>query len=93
MNYPSYDPKATSVELEVRAARAAAHAKHGANSIEAQASDSPHWLPILIEEVGEVASALTYDKNPDSLRAELIDVLAVAAAWLDSIDSDSENGQ
>jgi NTP pyrophosphatase (non-canonical NTP hydrolase) len=88
MNYPSYDPKATPVELEVRLARAAAHAKHGANSIEAQASDSPRWLPILVEEIGEVASALTYDKNPNGLRAELIDVLAVASAWLDSIDSE-----
>lgn len=45
-------------------------------------------LPILMEEVGEVANALTYDGPRDSaavLRDELIQVAAVAAAWADSI--------
>lgn len=65
-------------------ARAAAHAKHGENSIEAIPSDDPRWLPILVEEVGEVAHALTYDATDANLRAELIDVLSVASAWLDA---------
>jgi NTP pyrophosphatase (non-canonical NTP hydrolase) len=41
---------------------------------------------ILGEEFGEVAAALTYDKDASTLRAELIDVLAVASAWVDAID-------
>jgi NTP pyrophosphatase (non-canonical NTP hydrolase) len=75
------------VFLEVLHARAAAHAKHGENSIEAINPADPRWLPIFIEEVGEVAEELTYDKRrPGRLRAELIDVLAVAHAWVDAID-------
>lgn len=70
---------------EVRASRVQAHAKHGVNSIEAVPASSPRWLPILVEEVGEVASALTYE-GEQNLRAELIDVLAVASAWVESID-------
>jgi hypothetical protein len=65
--------------------REAAHAKHGDNSIEAEAGDSPRWLAILVEEVGEVANALTYDTGGD-LRAELMDVMAVASAWVAALD-------
>lgn len=75
-----------SLYTEVLAARDAAHAKHGANSIEAEPADSPRWLAILVEEIGEVANALTYDGPQTNLRAELVDVLAVASAWVDSID-------
>jgi hypothetical protein len=71
---------------EILEARAAAHRKHGANSIEMEPGDSPRWLPILVEEIGEVANALTYDGPTDQLRAELVDVLAVASAWVDAID-------
>lgn len=39
---------------------------------------------ILAEEVGEVANALTYDSRSD-LREELIQVTAVALAWLSSL--------
>lgn len=75
---------------EILAARARAHAKHGDNSIEGLPADSPEWLAILVEEVGEVAHALTYDSAPDAetrrrnLEGELVDVLAVASAWLDA---------
>ena len=67
--------------------RQAAHAKHGQNSIEAMAHDDPRWLSVLVEEVGEVAHALTYDSGESAadLAAELIDVMAVASAWLDSL--------
>jgi NTP pyrophosphatase (non-canonical NTP hydrolase) len=71
---------------EIEAARRAAHAKHGANSIESEPGDSPRWLAILVEEVGEVANALTYDGPRGNVRSELIDVLAVASAWVDSLD-------
>ncbi|MEV0289861.1 hypothetical protein AB0H36_37515 [Kribbella sp. NPDC050820] len=79
----------TTVDLIIEAtrARANAHAKHGANSIEALAADSPRWLPVLVEEVGELANTLTYDGPGHNTRAELIDVLAVVTAWLDAIDS------
>jgi NTP pyrophosphatase (non-canonical NTP hydrolase) len=83
------------IDAEVRAARRAAHAKHGENSIEALYGDDPRWLSILVEEVGEVAHEQTYDADhgdlaPDqALRAELIDVLSVAHAWVDAIDRDA----
>jgi len=70
---------------EVLAGRRAAHQKHGQNSIEAEPADSPRWLAILVEEVGEVANALTYDTK-GNLRAELMDVLAVASAWVAALD-------
>lgn len=72
---------------EIHRARQQAHEKHGDNSIEALPSDSPRWLSVLVEEVGEVAHELTYD-SAGSLRAELIDVLAVATAWVYAIDRD-----
>ncbi|QNE21929.1 hypothetical protein F1D05_33465 [Kribbella qitaiheensis] len=72
---------------EVHQARSAAHDKHGDNSIEALAADSPRWLPVLVEEVGEIANTLTYDGPGDNTRAELIDAIAVLTAWLDAIDT------
>lgn len=79
----------TTVDLIIEAtrARAAAHAKHGANSIETLAADSPWWPPVLVEEVGEIANTLTYDGPGHNTRAELVDVLAVVTAWLDAIDN------
>lgn len=73
---------------EVLKARRAAHAKHGDNSIEYVSADDPRWLSILVEEVGEIAHALTYDGPKMNLRAELIDVLAVVSAWIDRINRD-----
>lgn len=46
---------------------------------------SKDWLPVLIEEVGEVAEAMFSSSNND-LREELIQVAAVAAAWAEHID-------
>jgi NTP pyrophosphatase (non-canonical NTP hydrolase) len=77
----------THLITEATRARAKAHAKHGTNSIESLPPDSPHWLPVLVEEVGEVANSLTYDAADASTRAELIDVLAVVTAWIDAIDT------
>jgi hypothetical protein len=77
------------VTREVWEARYRAHAKHGANSIEGVAADSPAWLSILVEEVGELAHELTYDSGGDraTLRRELIDVAAVVSAWIDALDN------
>jgi NTP pyrophosphatase (non-canonical NTP hydrolase) len=41
-------------------------------------------LTVLVEEVGEVARAILQDQ-PDELRAELVQVAAVAAAWLEGL--------
>lgn len=73
---------------EIMNARLKAHQKHGANSIESIAPDDPRWLAILVEEVGEVAHTLTYDGPKKDLRAELIDVLAVASAFVAAIDEE-----
>lgn len=70
---------------EVEEARAKAKAKHGDNSIEAIEAGDPRWLSILVEEVGEAAHELTYDST-GSLRAELVDILAVSSSWLDALD-------
>lgn len=78
--------------VEILAARAKAHTKHGTNSIESIRGDDPRWLSILVEEIGEVAHAQTYDADnggrtlTQAVRAELVDVAAVVTAWIDSID-------
>lgn len=43
-------------------------------------------LAILVEEVGEVAHALTYDQDSTNLERELIQVAAVAAMWVDGLN-------
>lgn len=75
----------------VNAAREKAHAKHGDNSIEAvDARQLGTWLAILGEEYGEVCHALTYDQHDDAteqaqdLVNELVDLIAVASAWIDA---------
>lgn len=72
---------------EIVNGRSAAHEKHGPNSIEAvPGRDIARWLPILGEEFGEVCEALTYDKDPANLRAELLDLATVAVAWIAALD-------
>lgn len=90
------DHKFKSISTEVIEARRKAHAKHGENSIERIAFTSPRWLPILIEEVGELAHEMTYDAGDEATvltraRAELIDIMAVCAAAIDSIDQGRES--
>lgn len=58
-------------------------AKHGlAHSPIYPATSAGQCLAMLVEEVGEVAHALTYDADPVALDSELIQVAAVAAMWL-----------
>ena len=55
--------------------------------------DDPDWLPVLVEEVGEVAKVLCdhrhglmdNDGRDEELREELIQVGAMVAAWIDAI--------
>lgn len=45
-------------------------------------------LVVLVEEVGEVARALTYDQGDrEHLTHELIQVAAMAASWAQSLDT------
>lgn len=76
---------------EILRAREAAHEKHGDNSIESIPWFSDRWLSILVEEIGELAHELTYDAKggKKGMRSELIDILAVASAWLSAMDETS----
>ena len=55
-------------------------------AIEALSRDQLHrgatWAPILMEEVGEAFQA----RSRDQLRAELVQVAAVAVSWVEAID-------
>lgn len=46
--------------------------------------NSREWLPILVEEIGEVAKAILEGKEIE-LRSELVHVAAVVVAWLECI--------
>jgi uncharacterized membrane protein len=77
--------------VDVHRERMRAHLKHGAkgNSREFAPWDDPEWLPILMEELGEVAHELTYDAADTrrlNLRAELVQVAAMACAWITALD-------
>lgn len=79
---------------EVHRERIRAHKKHDANgwSMEKREWTDPVWLPVLTEEVGEVARVLCEGEDGmtaehrDHLREELIQVAAMAVAWIDAID-------
>lgn len=78
--------------IDVEEGRIRAHLKHGDQSIEALDARDPRWLSILVEEVGEAAHELTYDASGD-LRAELVDVLTVATAWLAALDREGASDE
>ncbi len=70
--------------LDIKAELKSAAFKHGMEQTPASPSMSdPQRLIILIEEVGEVARAMTYDEgSSEKLEAELIQVATMAAAWV-----------
>jgi len=81
---------------DVHRERIRAHYKHINDSAEVLHWRSKRWLPILTEEVGEVARCLNeYDlwnvttaETRLELRKELIQVAAMAVAWIDAIDQE-----
>lgn len=88
-------PNCWKLYADVHRERIRAHTKHGANgnSREDASFTDPEWLPILMEELGEAAHVLTYDAWPPAgstqsqeLRKELIQVAAMACAWIAAID-------
>lgn len=77
---------------EIWQERIRAHAKHGANGNSREDANwtDAEWLPILVEEIGEVAHELTYDAGQmakSNLRKELVQVAAMACAWIAAIDA------
>jgi hypothetical protein len=44
-------------------------------------------LAILVEEVGDVARALTLNDDKTGLEVELIQVAAVAASWVEALNT------
>lgn len=49
------------------------------------------WLPILVEEVGEYATAICDESDYDDMRSELIQIAALAVAIIQDLDEqDSE---
>jgi hypothetical protein len=59
--------------------------KHGDESCESPAVTDAKRLAILGEEFGEVCRAMTYDEGSEErLVAELVQVAAVAVAWIES---------
>lgn len=71
------------------AERERAHAKHvntHAGSREQKSWRDPLWLPIIVEEVGEIARALN-DREPlGRLRAEAVQAAAMCLAYADAIE-------
>lgn len=72
----------------IQAEALAAAAKHGAdNTPLGTRLTREEKLVVLVEEVGEVARALTYDQDDSGLVKELIQVTAMAATWAQSEDT------
>ncbi|MDT3440284.1 MULTISPECIES: hypothetical protein [unclassified Pseudofrankia] len=74
---------ATVAAVEAEVARA--HRKHGERSILNPAMPDAVRLPVLVEEVGEVARAMLEGADPRHLRDELIQVAAVALTWVEAL--------
>ena len=90
------------IALDIHAERVRAHAKHDANggSMERKAWDNVVWLPVLTEELGEVARELCeyelgnvgWEQLPHRLRAELVQLAAMTTAWIAAIDRGLSDG-
>lgn len=63
-----------------------------------QSHPNEWWYPILGEELGEIGKAMLEghfdypDANEEGIRHEVIDVAAVALAWLEDIDKQAAQG-
>lgn len=95
-NSKSYGGMVGGIYVEIAAERRRAHAKHDTtgHSAEKQGPMWWRWMPILTEELGESAEAWQDLANAEPeqygnalrhLKAELVQVAAMAAAWADSV--------
>jgi hypothetical protein len=76
------------VQDQVRAEVWRAEYKHRDEAMTSPVHGDGKRLSILVEEVGEVGSAMTYDKGSRAnLREELIQVAAMATAWVYAMDT------
>jgi hypothetical protein len=67
-----------------------AHLKHGERSLLNPEMPDGLKLAALVEEIGEVAELLTYDKVRDDateLEMELLQVASVALSWVESLNA------
>jgi NTP pyrophosphatase (non-canonical NTP hydrolase) len=65
-----------------------AYVKHSGHTPRDPRMSNGERLAILVEEVGEVARAMTYDEgSPEKLVRELIQVAAMAGAWAEYAES------
>ncbi|ONH27117.1 hypothetical protein [Pseudofrankia asymbiotica] len=62
-----------------------AHRRHGERSILNPAMPDVVRLPVLVEEVGEVARAMLEGAGTRHLREELIQVATVALTWVEAL--------
>lgn len=92
---PTYDDLPNEVWRpyeDVHRERVRAHALHDdrGQSMERRAADDPLWLPVVTEELGEVAQVLCDDTSKPldvpHLREELVQLAAMTVAWIDAID-------
>lgn len=84
-----YIPLSTpDVYTDIAAERKRAYELHSPNGkdVESLHFANPRWLPILTEELGEVARVLCDGESKERLREELIQVAAMASAWADACD-------
>lgn len=82
---------------DVHRERIRAHAKHDARdgSMERKSWDKPIWLPVVTEEIGEVARVFCENELGNltnaraELRKELVQVAAMVTAWIDAINAEA----
>lgn len=77
---------------DIHRERIRAHAKHSASGESIEQLPAAHhiWLAVLTEELGEVANAIIeHGAYAPEVRAELVQVAAVASAWVDAFDRDT----
>lgn len=90
----------TRIYRDIHGERLRAHAKHDGNgdSMERLPWDDAAWLPVLTEEIGEVARVICDIRHGKytaaatlarrHMRDELIQVAAMATAWVEAIDAE-----
>ncbi|WHT21912.1 hypothetical protein N8J89_12865 [Crossiella sp. CA-258035] len=84
-----FDAAAPAVLTAVGAERQRQRAKHGPHAPDSPSMSNHQRLVVLMEEVGEVARALTHDGNPAELCAELDQVAAIALGWREALTDDT----
>ena len=63
------------------------HCRHAEHSVLSKDMTNGERLAILVEAVGEVASTLASDGDTANLETELIQVAAIAAAWVEALNT------